>query len=752
MGNFQLRTAAAWLLVVTVAIWCQPTDLAAQPTADERPKILSVSVGLADCYKVGFWTPIQVQVNGAASLGEGRVDVRVIDSDGVMTTSEQTIPTTTSTSGMASVTVYTKVGRLGAPIEVVLSDAERPYDHTTLRAGRVSSDGTSLVELPPTAELIVTIGSDQIGLARAFADREESAGLGARQLLQLDSIADLPTVWFGYAAVDVLVISTGDIELCRQLADDAERFTALVKWIERGGRLVLVCGGANAEQLVAQGKPLSTLLPGRFVEVASLTETGPLEQFAEPAGPIPGRGAASSIRFPRLVDVNGAIEVYAGRRPTDPPLVVRSARGLGQITFAGVDLSKTPLAEWPDRHRFLQALLRPYISDGQPLDESQLLVARGYNDLSGALRQRLGQSFATLAPIGFPMVAVLAIAYLLVLGPVDYVVVRRWFRRPLVAWITFPIIVLAFGIGSVLLAEWRRGSAASRVNQLELVDFDLTTGLARGTYWAALHSPRARQFDLALRVEPFVATEQPHVEKLLSWWGLPGTGIGGMQTRAVNFEIVQSGYQYGPGLATLDAVPVVTLSTKSLTSRWTAAAQTPLEADLANQDGLLMGTITNKTGHTLRNARLLHGRWGYRLGNLADDGQIRISEELDPRNAKTILTSSVLSTRDSQLGQAQGGQFSAEQASTLELLNLMMFFQATGGLKFAQLPNQFQGDFDLSELLRPGIGRAILVAEVPGAGSRLVDRTTGAAIGDESDYGTVVYRFVIPVAGDTDQQ
>ena len=60
-----------------------------------------------------------------------------------------------------------------------------------------------------------------------------------------------------------------------------------------------------------------------------------------------------------------------------------------------------------------------------------MLVARGYNDLSGALRQRLGRSFTSLAPIGFPLVAVLAIAYLFVLGPLDYLLVQRWLRQPL---------------------------------------------------------------------------------------------------------------------------------------------------------------------------------------------------------------------------------------------------------------------------------------------------------------------------------
>ena len=82
-------------------------------------------------------------------------------------------------------------------------------------------------------------------------------------------------------------------------------------------------------------------------------------------------------------------------------------------------------------------------------------------------------------------------------------------------------------------------------------------------------------------------------------------------------------------------------------------------------------------------------------------------------------------------------------------MNLMMFYEAAGGLKFAQLPNRFQSDCDLSAMLKPGLGRAVLVAEVPEAGSRLIDQSSSEPIDD--DVATVVYRFVISVAMSADQ-
>src|SRR2546430_1292028 len=83
----------------------------------------------------------------------------------------------------------------------------------------------------------------------------------------------------------------------------------------------------------------------------------------------------------------------------------------------------------------LQALLRPYLANISGADASQRLVTRGYNDLSGALRQQLGRSFVGVVPLGFGVVALFAIAYMVFLGPIDFLLVNRWMRRSVIAWV-----------------------------------------------------------------------------------------------------------------------------------------------------------------------------------------------------------------------------------------------------------------------------------------------------------------------------
>jgi hypothetical protein len=166
-------------------------------------------------------------------------------------------------------------------------------------------------------------------------------------------------------------------------------------------------------------------------------------------------------------------------------------------------------------------------------------------------------------------------------------------------------------------------------------------------------------------------------------------------------------------------------------------------AELSDQDGLLGGYVINETGRTLENIRLLYGTWAYRLGTLGAGQRFDIGDELSPRQVKTIVTREALGEVASQPGESTHTAFNPEQASAKELLNLMMFYDVAGGIAFAQLPSRFQAYCDLSRLLV--LGRAILVADVPGPGCQLVNQSTGGPIGDDTNSSTTIYRVILPV-------
>ena len=150
---------------------------------------------------------------------------------------------------------------------------------------------------------------------------------------------------------------------------------------------------------------------------------------------------------------------------------------------------------------------------------------------------------------------------------------------------------------------------------------------------------------------------------------------------------------------------------------------------LTDEDGLVVGSITNQTGSPLRNVRLLYGTWAYRLGNLNAGERIEVGEQLSPRKVKTIVTRDALGESGAATAQVEGRVFAAEQASAKEILSLMMFYEAAGGFGFAHVPNRYQAYCDLSRQLE--LGRPILVADAAGPARSWSTTPPGKPIGDD---------------------
>ncbi|MEX2093882.1 MAG: hypothetical protein WD971_14445, partial [Pirellulales bacterium] len=563
------------------AFWTAPTWAADV----ESPRIAQCRIGFDGTFKVGHWTPVWVTTTGNLAAAKATIEATTADSDGVAVT-----VSVAAESGGPTL-LYTRIGRLGSAVQVKLVDEDGlVLDRIELSAQRGQEGGARYIALPSIGELILQVGSGSLGLNEVLTDQEATDGSLTSGFVQVTDVESLPTDWFGYEAVDVLVLTTSDLAFCERLAGDERRLGALRRWLELGGRLV-VCSGRSATKLIGAGMPLAEFVPGKFTELIRLPQTQTLENFAGSGDAISRSGAQQNIPLPNLVEVQGRVELFG--RGNELPIVMRAARGLGEIVFVGVDLTESPFADWSGRKPFLRAVLRPYLAEPDASHMKQKLVSLGYDDLAGALRQRLGLSFAGVAVIGFPVVSALIIGYLLLLGPLDYLLVDKVTRRPWVAWLTLPAIVLATGLGAAMLAGAAKKTEAQRINQAELVDFDLTTGRTRGTCWATLYSPRAERFDVALAPRLPDGRPAAGVQSLVSWLGLPGSGLGGMHAAGEPIDVAGVGYRVARNLNQLLGLPVLTSSTKSLFARWDLAEAAgdapPLAANLAvDDDGLLV--------------------------------------------------------------------------------------------------------------------------------------------------------------------
>lgn len=766
------RWVAVWLVACA---WGALAPLHAAEAPSAVPVVSQLVVGFAGRHKVGYWTPVRVGLSGGATAASVRVELVGVDGDGVRTRIAAAEGQVVELPAGEERTVegLVRLGRRASPIEVILRDpagavvAQRRFapddaPESTFRPGESS-----------LAELWVELGPD-VGLADLVPSADEASSGPRPTLVGLDSPTQLPNQADGYDAVDWLVLSAGQPEVLAQLAPEHPRRRALETWVARGGR-VLLCVGGNGAELLAPAGPLAALAPGPLVETVDLTLTSALEEFAGADQPLElpvNAGALQPLGVPRLAVREGTVAC----READLPLVVHQAHGLGQVVFLALDVTQPPLATWRGRKNLLaRALGREVGRDAAGPERPGGRVSwLGLADLSGQLRGALDQ-FAGVRLIPFGLIVAILAGYIVWIGPLDYWLLKRWVGRMEVTWLTFPLAVLVLVAGAWLWADGKNGRAL-RANQLDLIDYDLATGLARGTTWAGVFSPAGMTADVeivpaasgTIAADPVAHASHspgqpgnapapgspaatsgatPAATPVVTWWGLPGAGFGGLDSTALDAAGGSTEYAFAPARAGLVGVPWAVGSSKSLLGRSFAPGPPPLEATLeADADEVPRGTLTNRSASPWRDVLLAYGRWGLALQRELAPGETLDLEtdlvDLERTELLTRLTERVMvfdATKKEYVRQAR--PYDQAGFDRAKILRQMMFFEASGGEDYVRLAHRYQADLDFSGHLRAG--RAVLVARVEAPA--FAWQLAGQAIPPGQIQAESFVRFLIPV-------
>lgn len=284
--------------------------------------------------------------------------------------------------------------------------------------------------------------------------------------------ADIPDSVASMRGLDAIFLH--NIDTAALLPSQRE---ALALWTSLGGQLV-VSGGPGG-QATAAG--LGDLLPVRTVGDLAQGSLAPLAALAENAGAT----LPASTTLSRAEPQPGAEQL-----PPGSGLLFRQPYGAGFATFTSFDIAA--LRAWEGEGALWSNVLRQLApaTPGTGAHLSQFsLLDRGVLKLPSL---SLPSPWALLLFI---------LAYVLVLGPLNYIVLRRMGRLEL-AWITVPVVVLVFTAGLYVVGTLLRGGNA-QYNQLAIVES--SEGQARGhaTSFIGFFSPRRENYTLA-----FPATTQ----------------------------------------------------------------------------------------------------------------------------------------------------------------------------------------------------------------------------------------------------
>jgi len=282
------------------------------------------------------------------------------------------------------------------------------------------------------------------------------------------------------ATFDIIVLTNADTS---QL--DRTQLDALQRYVRNGGSLLLVGGPRWQETL----RPLqTTLLPGRLAGLRLLPDLHGLLPLVPVSRPIGSRSAAVSV----LSQPRGTILAsQAGI-----PLVVRSREGQGAVEYLAFDPSLSSIQGWSDAPRLLEHL----VAMAAPLAITRTWSPGGFRARfqtifrSQALTDELSNLPAATVPF-LALFAALTLGYVLILGPANFLLLRR-LRRQHLAWVTIPILALSY-LGSILAITAHLRAASAVLNTVGLVALDGASGPRPATLYVGLATPQAGDYHLA---------------------------------------------------------------------------------------------------------------------------------------------------------------------------------------------------------------------------------------------------------------
>ncbi|MBI3411437.1 MAG: hypothetical protein HY040_24175 [Planctomycetes bacterium] len=707
-------------------------------------------------FKLALWAPVYIDVwagqKGIKKKAAPFLEVESFDTEGIGTIYRIPVDEMEKLDRRTYI-AYTKPGSALGSSEVKVS---LHYDGEVI-PGPEHRGSPAMPFL--NNHLILSLGSKLPNLKEAFGllnPRAQNAefdpfGVGARMAAFEFDVKRLPDLWFGYQGVDLIFLSTDNNRFLSELANDkTNRLGALAQWVRRGGRLVIPVAYENQAFLekvltsAAWTPPVPVVPPANpgDVEADAVNTVRAVEAWVGPGRPFRSEKPIVLAKLAPKNVPNGVWEplLTEGGRP----IAVRMPYGLGSITLLAFSLDTGPFARWEGRADFLKTLIVKVGSRVNP-DVQEQMIRRGdmsTPDITTDLQKTLEAVDVDVVPFGY--VALFIILYIIIVGPVDYFVLKYVFKKLEWTWITFPTVVIAVSVAAYFTAYALKGNDM-KVNKVDIIDFDLRTDLdagfktrkayAYGHSYIMLFSPRIQNYTVGLEPSPSFwgskPEERPLCADMVTWMGRPELdGPGGLR-QSGSQGFFRRPYSYAEDATGLIGVPIPVWTTRSFTAAWEAALpQIPFESKLVfhtkevgGKELKITGTLKNNLSVDLEDVYLFYGDRAYQIAKQWPGAAAKAKPlEVSISAQEPGDLSNFLNPRSGESPRKFGTRAGKGTYNPTSLIKQAMFFEVTEkgnssrnhALRFLDLswrikPEARFNDESGSEVLR----EAILYARVP---------------------------------------
>jgi hypothetical protein len=547
---------------------------------------IRVAVGYANIYRGNSWTPVRVtlrnttgsDIDGLLKIPQSNQSSSVgtipafhgMYQDPVLLPAETTKQVTVYVPGSG---VQGRVSVLFVRGHTVLGTASAyptGVDNGTLLIGALAGSPGDFAWVGPAVQQRVT--THVIPLSAATLDSNARA-LGA---------------------FDIIVLTDVDSS---QL--DAAQLSALQGYVENGGSLLLV-GGATWQKTL---RPLPLgLLPGRLAGARVLPNLRGLRSLTTG----PGNGGGRSV-----VSVMNQVTGTVWASQDGVPLVIRRQVGQGVIDYLAFDPAGSALPSGAGLTQHLVAM-------AAPLAVTRTWSPQGFRARFEAIfkNMALTDELANVPPATMPLLAIFAaltLLYVLILGPANFLILRRLGHQQL-ALVSIPALSLLY-LGSMGgVATHLEGRTAS-INTISEITLRGSSPARPATMYVSLAAPLPASYHLGYSASALPAA----LPQVTSPAGFSPRGASTLHSTPLGMRL-QEGPQAGASLLSVDR-----WGTRDLTLDTSLDVPGSVRADLAvDAHGTIVGSIHNGTNLVIQSPVLVAGEAFVHLPDIVAGATIHV--------------------------------------------------------------------------------------------------------------------------------
>lgn len=497
------------------------------PAGAEPQPVLSVSVGHGGAVRTHYFFPIHVEVSWVSPPGEPiigdaqRAQVQVRVPQDMVYSQVITREITIQPGQKSAVVVYARTLEDFSELEATLRD-DRGRVLARTRPSSAAIGGWWRIQ--DSDAIVIAVGKSTLPRSGWLFDHGSVSPVKVEEL----EAADLPREWPGYDGVTLVVLE--DLQAHRL---DAAQLATLLEWVQGGGRLAVtvtnqletfrqVLGDMNCPVTFGsyEANPFDqtvgdvlrravarTMHPDEYGPTLTLDSGSPLAWYSQYLSTLINELASYGGRtfYGRQIALDESAQakgwrIRDARLAFDPERAVPAESaptsghvawgplGLGEVTLLGVDPASLAGADANELRGvgWWHCLL--HIAPLRSAVPVSLRESSGYyGDVQGSVNSAMSttavnEMLDTLsAPFGvsrglFGAIAVALLLLVVLIGPVDFFLLR-WIRREPLTWITCPLLVL-LACGAIYLAQEAVSYGRARVCRATLID--AASGATRG--------------------------------------------------------------------------------------------------------------------------------------------------------------------------------------------------------------------------------------------------------------------------------